>query len=187
MHRQKRKMKAVRQSLFNDQIEKETSKDPPVDEIELPTLKTKLRDWANTYRISKRALDSLLSILNSSGITSVPKNHRTLLETPLNVGIKEISRGKYWHNGLEKCLRLIFSTLNCDISISLSFNIDGVPLYKSSKISFWPILASIFGKMMTPLNNPMRIVKSYLNFRNATHSTNGNSDMVWFVKTSCIE
>lgn len=138
MYRQRKKMKAERQRILND-------KKPSACEIETSSMKTQLRDWANSYRISKRAIDSLLSILNSSGLDSLPKNHRTLLNTPVNLEIKEISGGKMWYNGLESCIKSIFSTLNRDISISLNFNIDGLPLFNSSKISFWPILASIFG------------------------------------------
>lgn len=138
MYRQRKKMKTERQRILNDE-------EPSASEIELSTLKTQLREWANSYRISKRAVDSLLSILNSSGLDSLPKNHRTLLDTPVNLPINEISGGKMWYNGLGMCIKSIFSSLKRDISLSLNFNIDGLPLYNSSKISFWPILASIFG------------------------------------------
>lgn len=111
-----------------------------------PSLKTDLRDWANSYRVAKQALDGLLGILNSNGIKSVPKNHRTLLNTPVNLEIIDIAGGKLWYNGLEKSLKNIFSTINCEWTISLNVNVDGLPLYKSSKISFWPILVSIHGK-----------------------------------------
>lgn len=109
------------------------------------SLKNELRHWFNSFDISTRALDSLLSILNNFGINCVPKNHRTLLETPLNIEIRELAGGKYWHNGLRKCLQQIFPELNRDVTISLNFNVDGLPLFKSSKISFWPILSSIHG------------------------------------------
>lgn len=33
--------------------------------------------------------------------------------------------------------------LNRNISISLNFNVDGLPIFKSSKQTFWPILATI--------------------------------------------
>lgn len=151
MHRQRKKMKATRQRFLNNYIENNiepVSIEANADKIETSTLKTELRHWANSHRISKRAVNSLLSILNSNGISSVPKNYRTLLQTPIIVEIRDVAGGKFWYNGLEKSLRLIFSTLNCDISISLNFNFDGLPLYNSSKISFWPILASIFGMIM---------------------------------------
>lgn len=143
MHRQRRKMKRDRQDWIIGRTQKKSS-----SEIKLSTLKIELQEWVNSQRISKRAVDSLLAILNSHGIKSLPKNHRTLLQTPVNIEINEISGGHLWYNGLETNLRLIFCSLDRDISISLNFNIDGLPLYNSSKISFWPILSSIHGMQL---------------------------------------
>lgn len=152
MHRQRKQLKNTSQQQHSNITQNITrsenfarSENETHARTEPPTLKTKLRHWANSYRISKRAIDSLLSVLNSSGISSVPRNHRTLFETPINVEINEIAGGKYWYNGLEKSLKLIFSSLDRDTAISLNFNVDGLPLFNSSKTSFWPILASING------------------------------------------
>lgn len=147
MYRQRKKLKTELRSLERKNIamchlEKEKIN---VDNENESTLKSKLRDWVNSYRISKRAVDNLLSILKSSGINSLPKNHRTLLETPTDIKINELAGGKFWYNGIENSLKSIFSTLDSDISISLNFSVDGLPLYNSSKICFWPILASIHG------------------------------------------
>lgn len=139
MHRLREKMKKERKQYVANSIISVESSSPP------PCLKTELRDWANSHRIAKRALDELLCILNSHGIESVPKNHRTLLGTPVNLHINEIAGGKFWYNGLEKSIRQIFSGIDCDWTISLNVNVDGLPLYKSSKITFWPILVSIYG------------------------------------------
>lgn len=155
MCRQRKKLKEKRNVIVYDQInENELAHNAFVNnridenndcDENKTTLKSKLRDWVNDYRISKRAVDSLLSILNSFGINSLPKNHRTLLHTPTDIKIDEVANGKFWYNGIEKCLASMFSTIDHDIAISLNFNVDGIPLYNSSKISFWPILASIFG------------------------------------------
>lgn len=110
------------------------------------SLRDDLSNWANEYRISKRAINSLLSILKSSGMNSLPNDYRTLLQTPVNVEISNVAGGEFWYNGLEKSLRIIFATIDKDISIRLNFNIDGLPIYKSSKVTFHPILASIDGK-----------------------------------------
>lgn len=150
MHRQRKKMKEARQILLNtpqnenvldDIMNVNTSEN---EEEEQLNLNVKLRDWANSHHISKRAVDSLLNILNCS-LLPVPKNHRTLLGTPTQIQINNVAGGKFWYNGLEKCLKQIFCTLDRDIALSLKFNIDGLPLYKSSPISFYPILASIHG------------------------------------------
>lgn len=109
-----------------------------------PEIKNQLRRWANEHRISKRALNDLLKILNSNN-KSLPLNYRTLQGTPVNVEITRAAGGQLWFNGLINCLKQIFSTLTRDLTIHLNFNIDGLPIYKSSKICFWPILFSIAG------------------------------------------
>lgn len=152
MHRRRKKLKAKfreREQLYaDDSVETDGSINAqvhPLQENVESTLKIKLRDWATTHRVSKRAIDDLLGILISCGIESVPKNHRTLQSTPTNIRIDDVAGGRFWFNGLEKCLRQIFVNIDRDIEISLSFNIDGLPLYKSSTITFWPILAAIHG------------------------------------------
>lgn len=114
-----------------------------IDEI---TLRNRLAEWVNQHRIAKRAVNELLQILKSSGMDSLPLDYRTLLQTPVNVEITKVAGGEYWFNGLEKSLRAIFSTLDRDLSIGLNFNIDGLPIYNSSKTTFYPILASIHGE-----------------------------------------
>lgn len=78
------------------------------------------------------------------GLSKLPKDYRTLLQTPKTVEISEVAGGKYWYNGIERNLRLVFSKLNKDISIALNFNMDGLPIFKSSKRVFWPILSTIY-------------------------------------------
>lgn len=152
---------------------------------EASSLKIKLRDWANSFFVSKRAIDGLLTILNSYGIDSLPKNHRTLLATPINIEYSDIAGGTIWYNGLQKCLIQIFSTLDRDISISLNFNIDGLPLYNSSKISFWPILASIHG--MYVMCWKVIVIKHRLYFRATAYYSNEYRYMVWLYKTKCFK
>lgn len=127
MHRRRKEIKKEHLILLNSQIEKERDHNVATcglqekpDANDSPTLRIKLQIWANSCRISKRAIDSLLCTLNACGINSVPKNHRTLLKTPLNVDINEVAGGNFWYNGLETNLKLIFSTLDRDIVISLN-------------------------------------------------------------------
>lgn len=46
---------------------------------------------------------------------------------------------------MKKNLNMIFANLNRDLVIHINFNMDGLPLFNSSKYEFWPILANIFG------------------------------------------
>lgn len=151
MCRERKKLKAALQQLLTEELNN-SSKSGDLSILSSPSpsatpssLKTDLRDWANEHRITKRALDGLLGILNANGIISVPKNHRTLLNTPVNIEITKIAGGLFWYNGLENSIKRIFSTLDRNVTISLKVNVDGLPLYKSSKMQFWPILASIHG------------------------------------------
>lgn len=109
------------------------------------TLRERLAEWVNEYRIPKRAVNGLLPILKSYGAHSLPLDYRTLLLTPTNVDISPVAGGHLWYNGIRKSLGILFHDLDENLDISLTFNIDGLPLYKSSKLNFYPILASIFG------------------------------------------
>lgn len=150
MFRQRQKLKQMRQQQLanqlsdiipNESIECNSNEESISDS----SLKMNLVDWVNAFNISKTAVDSLLSILNPY-LCSLPKNSRTLLKTPLNVEIKDNAGGELWYNGLSKCLKAIFSTVDRDIDISLNFNVDGSSLFNSSTVCFWPILANIHGK-----------------------------------------
>lgn len=123
-----------------------------VDEFERISLKkstfeNNLKKWAFKYKISHLALRDFLQIFNeySAEEKFLPDDPRTLLQTERNAipVVPLIGGGEYWHNGLEKCLRSVFKNLQKPISISLNINIDGLPLFNSSKVSFWPILCNI--------------------------------------------
>lgn len=149
MYRQRKKLKSIfreREHQMDTINQNVIAQANPSNENVEPTLRIEIRDWASVHKLSKRSIDDLLAILVSSGIDSIPKNHRTLQRTPTDIKINKVAGGSLWINGLEKCLQRIFSTLDRSISISLNFNIDGLPLYKSLTINFYPILAAINGK-----------------------------------------
>lgn len=108
------------------------------------TLKVKLADWAANRNISHSALTELLHILVHYGL-DLPKDSRSLLSTPKTFEVKEMGHGIYHHFGLAKTLTsqlLNDSHLSVD-TLTLRVNIDGLPLFKSSKMELWPILAMI--------------------------------------------
>lgn len=113
------------------------------DSIQPSNLKESLRSWAINYHIQQKAVTALLKILISVGFTSLPSDSRALMKTPRTVDIENRAGGQYWHNGLSNCLSRIFAKLTSNIEIQLNFNIDGLPLFNSSPIGFWPILANI--------------------------------------------
>lgn len=149
LHRRRKALKNERTILLNERFNqiqnRDNSENNACCENQETELRAKIRNWVNSNHISRRAVDKLLNILNSCGIRAVPKNHRTLLETPIKIKINVLAGGEFWYNGLEKCLKQIFCKLDRDIEISLNINIDGLRIYNSSPICLHPILASIHG------------------------------------------
>lgn len=108
-------------------------------------IKEKLQFWAIKHRITKTALNDLLPILISAGHTSLPKDSRTLLQTPKFVDIYPLGDGKMWYHGVGLQLKRVLSKCNCSLLIHLDFNFDGLPIFNSSKTQFWPMLCHIRG------------------------------------------
>lgn len=51
---------------------------------------------------------------------------------------------EYWHHDIENCTKKLLPQLSAPMTIFLTINIDGLPIFNSSKIEFWPILFNIF-------------------------------------------
>jgi hypothetical protein len=63
--------------------------------------------------------------------------------------LDNIADGKYWHFGLKQGIHQQLANLphnSIPESISILVNIDGIPLTKSSRSTFWPILGLIYGE-----------------------------------------
>lgn len=105
-----------------------------------------LREWALKFLITHRAINELLEGLSIIGIPDLPKDSRTLLQTPRRVEIIKIGDGEYWHNGLTEVLTGVLNNLKkTPTEIALNFNMDGLPISRSSRDEFWPILCNIAG------------------------------------------
>lgn len=109
-----------------------------------------LRKWAVEHKIKHTALKDLMKLLNEHFGTEVdsnkllPDDPRTLLQTPQTISIIPLSNGsEYWHHGLKNCLNKMFPHLDEPMTISLTINMDGLPLFNSSSHEFWPILFTI--------------------------------------------
>lgn len=112
-----------------------------------------LKKWALEFNISHTALNKLLTILNDVLPFLLPKDSRTLLQTNnIDISINTIENGSYWHNGLEKSLKsMLDENISNDLHhISLNVNIDGLPMYKSSRHQLWPILCNIYEMPCVP-------------------------------------
>lgn len=109
-------------------------------------LSEQLALWAVQHNVTSTAVDHLLVILKANNTHSdMPNCSKTLLKTPLVYNLQEIKGGKYFHFGIRKQLEF-YAQLNSfrPISDIIEFNvsIDGLPVSRSSKKQFWPILMS---------------------------------------------
>ena len=105
----------------------------------------RIRNWAlNTYQTHK-AIDEMLEILRDTTSHKLPKDARTLLKTKqCGQEIEQIAGGEFWYPGIKAALEKQFGNVQPRVSkFSLNFCIAGLPLYKSSRKQFWPILMSI--------------------------------------------
>jgi hypothetical protein len=98
------------------------------------------------FKCTRTALNELLNILRKQG-HRLPKDSRTLLKTPRSINTIQKSGGDYLYLGIESGISKVIAEhpehFRRIDQIKLSFNIDGVPLFKSSSVQLWPILCSI--------------------------------------------
>jgi hypothetical protein len=105
-----------------------------------------LRDWSLSNNVTLSATSQLLKGLRVVH-PDLPKDARTLLKTPRNVGVSEMGVGEYIFLGVtEMILKHAKDELDTvKPNLSLNFNVDGIPLFDASRTEFWPILCSIEG------------------------------------------
>ena len=118
------------------------------DSTPVKSVTDKMREWVNRFNVNHNAADSMLKMWRSEGHIELPMTTRTLLKTCTNVDIKEVSGTSYTYLGLKKeiCstyLRYPTAEREKATFIEISLNIDGLPLFRSTKDSVWPILVGI--------------------------------------------
>jgi len=104
--------------------------------------KTELARWAVIHNITFMAVDELLKLCRFHlPHLQLPNSSKTLLKTPKAYAIANISGGQYFHFGLELQLLHLLSSKRCTSNVlEVMLGIDGLPISKSSKKQFWPIL-----------------------------------------------
>lgn len=128
---------------FNEFHESENDSDSEYEnEI---VLANDIKNTVLKYKIPHAAVNELLIALKKYGVKSFPKDSRSFLKTSRHIQVIPMGDGEYWHNGLKIVLEDFLNTVtvNEPMTLLLKFNIDGLPLYSSSKKQFWPILVSI--------------------------------------------
>ncbi|CAH1106750.1 unnamed protein product [Psylliodes chrysocephalus] len=107
-----------------------------------PDLHTQLQEWALESKASHSSITSLLRILKPLH-PELPLDSRSLLKTPRFGVFQNLDNGEYCHFGIQNALIHLIHSSCKDEKIKLSINIDGIPLFSSSKLQFWPILGLI--------------------------------------------
>ncbi|CAH0552538.1 unnamed protein product [Brassicogethes aeneus] len=134
------------------------------------SFRTNLASWAVNENISHKALRSLLNILKGNvrdiqELQTLPSDPRTLLRTPSKTeNCIDMGPGCYYYFGIEANIINLCDKFDVNLDESskffISVNIDGVPLFKSSGESFWPILCVI--KSIDSLSKEVFCIALYL-------------------------
>ena len=110
---------------------------------EQTSLREDVAAWVVETKSTRSSVNQMLAILRKHG-HDLPKDYRTLMQTPSSVESKKMCNGDYIYYGLESGIRKYLE--QCPTftgAVKLDINIDGVPLFKSSQTQFWPIMAKI--------------------------------------------
>ncbi len=118
------------------------------EEDTTPMLKEELSEWASMFHVKHNAIDALLTILKRHGHADLSQTARTLFDrsnkyevnTRDGVDIIKLTVSEQLSKHLSKYPTALTDHLQ---SLDLSLNIDGLPLFKSSNLSLWPVLCSI--------------------------------------------
>ncbi|XP_065095780.1 uncharacterized protein LOC135717569 [Ochlerotatus camptorhynchus] len=116
------------------------------DALDQMDLSECIRYWALKTNQSHESINLIMEIIRrKTNGKRLPRSARTLLKTSRQASseIVEIAGGQYWYQSIKQCLSDFFRFTEQSLNISININIDGIPLFKSSKIQFWPILFNI--------------------------------------------
>ena len=109
---------------------------------------SQINEWATKYMLPHVAVTELMHILKPH-LSELPYDSRTLLHTPRSCNVKKLKcGGEYCHLGLAKGLQeLIMNAVTLPSPrngcLELQLNVDGLPIFKSSTASLWPILCRL--------------------------------------------
>ncbi|CAH0553200.1 unnamed protein product [Brassicogethes aeneus] len=103
-----------------------------------------LSNWSIKNNITHTALTEILKWLSTKpDLENIPTDARTLLKTPNKNNIQSQEKGDFFYFGLENRLITIVKAYPELSVLDLNFNIDGLPIHKSTKTAFWPILCNV--------------------------------------------
>lgn len=99
-----------------------------------------LKNWCRHHNVTHACLSELLGLLKSK-FPFLPRDPRTMLNTPKCVPTVDLENGQMIYLGISNALKYKLDVCDANVvEILCQFNIDGIPVYKSSSTDFWPIL-----------------------------------------------
>ncbi|EDO64205.2 AGAP002950-PA [Anopheles gambiae str. PEST] len=114
-----------------------------------------LRQWAISTNQTYDSIAQVMDIVRKVSSCNLPKDARTLLKInrKISADILTVEGGQYWYYGVQKCLtnKLSNTSLNSDTTLLLNVSIDGLPIFKSNNLQFWPILINIHNMPEIPV------------------------------------
>lgn len=111
---------------------------------EPPNVEEFIINWSQSFNIQHNALNALLVFLKTTSFPYLPRDARTLLQTPKSRETVKIGDdGYYVHIGARVALDKIMKDNENVDEINLDINIDGLPISRSSTSGFWMILGKI--------------------------------------------
>ncbi len=133
-------------NIWNENMDSSDSEDEFF--TEKPTLRDDLKVWACEGPVQHGIIESLLRVLKQHGHDELPVTARTLLGTLAHVAVDQKSGMDYVYLDLKKQLVEILNKYPEDktknlTEIEVSNNVDGLPLFKSSREGSWPVLFAV--------------------------------------------
>ena len=130
----------VVEEFVEEVVEDHTALDSETENKDENGLNLALKNWAIKNNCTRTCINEILGIFNDLNF-SVPMDSRTLLKTERNVNSVPMGLGNFVYVGIERCIQKLLSYKEPSSNlIELMINIDGLPVFKSSSLSLWPIL-----------------------------------------------
>ena len=122
------------------------------EESEEINLRQKLKVCYLETKPTRSCLEKLLAVLSEEGL-EVPLTAAAFLGKKNTITLRKASPGCYCHLGIEKQLKKVEHILQDYEIIEVDINIDGIPLFKSSRTQLWPILIKVVNtkEKITPM------------------------------------
>lgn len=101
------------------------------------SISQKLIKWNAKHRPSRNCVKDLIQILREENIVVTPFYKFDCSDRPI---VEDVAGGSYIHIGMPRNLKRIADVIKLPDDIIIDVNVDGLPLFKSSKVQLWPIL-----------------------------------------------